>query len=125
MRGRPRPVARSVDSAEDRSENLRRAAHIARLLNDNGLICLAALVAPSQAVRSKAADLIGKESFITIHVNAPVEVRQQRDPSGQHITESAYEAPTNADLVLNTDEQSIDECVQQVVAMLQERKIVR
>ncbi len=112
-------------SAEDRSENLRRAAHIARLLNDNGLICLAAMVAPSQSVRSKAADLIGKDSFITIYVNAPAEVRLKRDPTGKHAFESAYEAPTNADLVLNTNEQSIEECVEQVVALLQERKVVR
>ena len=112
-------------SAEDRSENLRRAAHIARLLNDNGLICLAALVAPSQSVRSKAADLIGKDSFITIHVNAPAEVRQQRDPSGQHAGDSSYEVPTNADLVLNTNEQSIEECIEQVLTLLRERKVVR
>ena len=112
-------------SAEDRSENLRRAAHIARLLNDNGLICLAALVAPSQSVRSKAADLIGKDSFITIHVNAPAEVRQQRDPSGQQAGDSSYEVPTNADLVLNTNEQSIEECIEQVLTLLRERKVVR
>ena len=115
-------------SAEDRSENLRRAAHVARLLNDNGLICLTAMVAPSQSVRAKAADLIGQESFITIHVNAPIEVRIQRDPSGQYSSESgatAYEAPTNADLVLNTNELAIDECVEQVLALLRERKIVR
>ncbi|MDX1930303.1 MAG: sulfate adenylyltransferase subunit CysN [Pirellulaceae bacterium] len=112
-------------SAEDRSENLRRAAHIARLLNDNGLICLAAMVAPSQSVRSKAADLIGKDNFITVHVNAPDEVRQQRDPGGQHAADTSYEAPTNAELVLNTHEQSIEECIEQVVAVLRERKIVR
>ncbi len=115
-------------SAEDRSENLRRAAHVARLLNDNGLICLTAMVAPSQSVRAKAADLIGQESFLTIHVNAPIEVCHQRDPSGQYSTESgatAYEAPTNPDLVLNTNELAIDECVEQVLALLRERKIVR
>jgi bifunctional enzyme CysN/CysC len=115
-------------TAEDRSENLRRAAHIARLLNDNGLICLTAMVAPSQSVRSKAADLIGKDNFITIHVNAPIEICRQRDPSGQYSTESsvtAYEAPTNADLVLNTNELPIDECIEQVLALLRERKVVR
>lgn len=112
-------------SSEDRSENLRRAAHIARLLNDNGLICLAALVAPSQAVRSKAADLIGKDHFILIHVNAPDDVRRDRDTSRQQTTDFVYEAPTNADLVLNTNEQSIEECVEQVLALLQQRKVVR
>ncbi len=115
-------------SAEDRSENLRRAAHIARLLNDNGIICLAALVAPSQNVRSKAMDLIGKEHFLTVHVNAPIEVCRQRDPNGEYATGGAaanYEAPTAADLVLNTDEASIDECIEQVLVLLRDRKLIR
>ncbi len=115
-------------SAEDRSENLRRAAHIARLLNDNGLICLAAMVAPSQTVRTKAADLIGNENFLTVHVNAPVEVCRERDPSGEYATGGAalnYEAPTAADLVLNTVELSIDACVEQVVELMRQRKIIR
>ncbi len=115
-------------SAEDRSENLRRAAHIARLLNDNGLICLAAMVAPSQAIRTKAADLIGTDIFLTVHLNAPEEVCRQRDPSGEYATAGAasnYEVPTAADLVLNTAESKVDECVEQVIALMRERKIIR
>lgn len=115
-------------SAEDRSENLRRAAHIAKLLNDNGIICLAALVAPSQGVRSKAMDLIGKDHFLTVHVNAPIDVCRQRDPSGEYATGGAavaYEAPVAADLVLNTDETSIDQCIEQVLALLRDRKLIR
>ena len=115
-------------SAEDRSENLRRASHIARLLNDNGIICLAALVAPSQSVRSKAMDLIGKEHFLTVHVNAPIDVCRQRDPSGEYATGSAavtYEAPVAADLVLNTAETPIADCIEQVLALLRDRKLIR
>ena len=115
-------------SAEDRSENLRRAAHIARLLNDNGIICLAALVAPSQSVRAKAMDLIGKEHFLTVHVNAPIDVCRQRDPSGEYATGSAavtYEAPVAADLVLNTAETPIADCIEQVLALLRDRKLIR
>jgi len=115
-------------SAEDRSENLRRAAHIARLLNDNGLICLAAMVAPSQSVRAKAADLIGNDNFLTVHVSAPIEVCRQRDPSGEYASGGAasnYEAPTAADLVLNTVELSIAACVEQVVELMRQRKIIR
>ena len=115
-------------SAEDRSENLRRAAHIARLLNDSGLICLAAMVAPAQSVRAKAADLIGSDNFLTVHVTAPADICRQRDPSGQYASGGAaanYEAPTAADLVLDTAELSIDACVEQVLELLRQRKIIR
>jgi len=47
-------------SVEDRSENLRRSAHIARIMNDAGLICLAAFVAPSESIRARVAELVGK-----------------------------------------------------------------
>ena len=115
-------------SADDRSENLRRAAHIARLLNDSGLICLAAMVAPSQSVRAKAADLIGNDNFLTVHVTAPADVCRQRDPSGQYAsggTAANYETPTAADLVLDTAELSIEACVEQVLELLRQRKIIR
>lgn len=123
--------------AADRNENLRRCAQMARLLNENGMICLAALIAPDAEVRGKAAELIGKERFVTIHCAAPLDVCQARDPRG-HYQQAAtgklpslpgdgatYQEPQEADLVLKTDELSIDECVEQVVSLLQARKIIR
>lgn len=121
---------------EDRSENLRRSAHVARLLNENGFICLASLIAPSAAVREKAAELVGRERFLLVHVNAPLEVCQQRDPRGHYQSAdqgqmprlpgagTTYEAPNNADLVLNTDQQSIGECIDAVVALLRDKKAI-
>lgn len=125
-------------SAEDRSENLRRCAHMARLLNDNGFICLAALVAPDAAMRERAAELIGRERFILVHVHAPTEVCRQRDPGGHDTVESSegqssrlpgsgtsYESPTAADLDLDTSALSIDQCVEQIVSLLRSKKIVK
>ncbi|MBX3421212.1 MAG: sulfate adenylyltransferase subunit CysN [Pirellulaceae bacterium] len=121
---------------EDRSENLRRCAHIARLLNENGFLCLAALVAPDAAVREKVAELIGRERFIEVHVDAPLEVCQQRDPRGHYQQASqgemprmpgagtVYQAPAEADLVLRTDQLSIAECVSQILELLRERKCI-
>ena len=121
---------------EDRSENLRRCAHVARLLNENGFICLASLIAPSAAVRDKAAELVGRERFLVVHVDAPVEVCQQRDPRGHYQSAeqgqmprlpgagTTYEAPTSPDLVLNTQQMSIEECVEKVVDLLSSRKFV-
>jgi bifunctional enzyme CysN/CysC len=121
---------------EDRSENLRRCTHVARLLNESGFICLASLVAPSAAVRDKAAELIGRDRFIVVHVDAPLDICQKRDPRGHYQSAqqgqlpqlpgagAIYEVPTSPDLVLKTSDQSIDECVQQVVSLLRDRRVV-
>ncbi len=123
-------------SSEDRSENLRRSAHVARLLNENGFICLASLIAPSAAVREKAAELVGRDRFLIVHVDAPLDICQQRDPRGHYQSAdqgqmprlpgagTTYEAPTNADLILKTDQQSIAECVDAVVALLRDKKAI-
>ncbi len=65
-------------SVEERSENLRRSAHIARLFNDHGLLCLAAFVAPSQSVRDRVSDVVGKDRFFVIHCSIDESVRAQR-----------------------------------------------
>ncbi len=70
-------------SVSERAENLRRSAHIARMLNDSGLICLIAMVAPDEAMRQKAGEVVGAERFLVIHCDAPLEVCQQRDPGGK------------------------------------------
>lgn len=124
-------------SMEERSENLRRAAHIARLLNDNGLLCILAMVAPSQSVREKVAELIGRERFVLVHLDAALEVCKQRDPRGHfagktskdaasiaHV-DNTYQPPRSSDLILRTDDLTIAECVEKVVELLGSRKIVR
>lgn len=124
-------------SLEDRSENLRRCAQMARLLNENGFVCLAALIAPGEEVRSRAASLIGEERFLLVHCEAPIEVCQERDPRG-HYAEAEqgkipklpgagteYETPASPDLKLNTAEQSIEDCVEQVLQLLRDREIIR
>jgi bifunctional enzyme CysN/CysC len=119
----------------DRGENLRRSAEAAKLLNDAGLICLAAVLAPEEATRRKAAEVIGRERFLVVHLDASVEVCRARDQEGLYAkadsgeianfpgVSAPYEAPTKADLVLNTAELPVDECVKQVIALLGERKI--
>src|SRR5205823_14181811 len=64
-------------TADERSENLRRSAEVARLFNDAGTIVLAAFVAPDEAIRQKAASTIGRERFLVIHLSAPLEVCRQ------------------------------------------------
>jgi bifunctional enzyme CysN/CysC len=104
----------------DRGENLRRSAEAAKLLNDAGLICLAAVLAPEEATRRKAAEVIGRERFLVVHLDASVEVCRARDQEGLYAkadsgeianfpgVSAPYEAPTKADLVLNTAELPVD-----------------
>jgi bifunctional enzyme CysN/CysC len=123
-------------SADDRSENLRRGAEIARLLNDAGILCVAAFVAPSEEVRQKAKTVIGEDRLLVIHVTAPLEVCRQRDRAGHYRqaeegiiaqfpgVSAPYEVPLAPDLVLETDRYDIDQCVDKIMSLLNERGII-
>lgn len=122
-------------SAEDRSENLRRSAEVARLINDAGLICIGAFVAPNEDVRRKAAQVVGEDRFLVVHLAAPVEVCRERDTEGQYEradsgeianfpgVSSPYEEPVKPDLVLPTHEWPVDRCVDAILQLLEERGI--
>jgi bifunctional enzyme CysN/CysC len=123
-------------SARERSENLRRSVEVAHLFNDAGVICLAAFVAPDDDVRRKAAERIGKDRFLVVHLSAPVEVCRTRDTDGHYAqadkgeianfpgVSAAYEPPANPDLVLPTHEWPVTKCVDAVIALLESRGIV-
>ena len=123
-------------TAGERSENLRRSAEVAKLFNDAGIIVLAAFVAPDEAVRQKAAGTIGRERFLVVHLNAPLEVCRQRDTEGHYQQadsgeiaqfpgiSSPYESPAAADLVLATDKLPVEQCVAQILALLQSRGVL-
>lgn len=116
-------------SVEDRSENLRRSAHVAKLFNEHGLICLAAFVAPNQSVRERVADVIGKDRFLTIYCTAKESVRttraQSRAESNASRTILVYEPPEDPDMVLDTSELSVAECVSAIVELLKARQVIR
>lgn len=124
-------------SAEDRSENLRRGAHLAATLNEAGLICLASFVAPNESVRQRVGNTIGQGRFLVVHVATPIEVCRARDTKGQYAKADAgelsnfpgvtaiYEPPTEPDLVLDASRDSIDACAEKVVQLLIEKGFVR
>jgi bifunctional enzyme CysN/CysC len=116
-------------SDADRSENLRRAIDVAKLMNEAGVICICALIAPSRAAREKARSAVGDERFFEIYLSAPAEVRRARDPEsaqddpdGREAPE--YEVPTRPDVVLHTDGISVDDCVEQIVQLLKARAVL-
>jgi bifunctional enzyme CysN/CysC len=123
-------------TADDRSENLRRTSEVAKLMNDAGLICLAAFVAPREEIRHKAAQYVGADRFLVVHLAAPIEVCRKRDADDLYgladrgeignfpgVT-APYEIPETPDLRLPTHELSVDESVQQIVELLENREII-
>ncbi|TWU41520.1 Bifunctional enzyme CysN/CysC [Novipirellula aureliae] len=124
-------------SAADRSENLRRSAHLAHGINQAGMICLASFVAPSEEVRNKVSQLIGDEQFVVVHVATPIDVCRERDTKGQYAKADAgellnfpgvtavYDEPTNPDLVIDSSKQTIDECADEIVKLLKTKQFIR
>jgi len=112
-----------------RTENWRRAAHVARQFNEAGLLTLAAFVAPDAEGREQAKALIGAERLITVYVQASPQVCAERDPQGLYAAAGdnipgesfPYDVPLNADLVIDTQSVSVEEGVKQVLAVLRTR----
>lgn len=80
-------------SEQDRAENIRRMAEIAKLMNDAGLITLVAAISPFTADRLAARDIIGHESFIEIFVDVPLEIAETRDVKGLYKKARAGDIP--------------------------------
>ena len=122
---------------EERSENLRRSAHLANILNDAGMICIAAFVAPNATVRDKVAGVVGTERFLTVFVDAPLELCRERDSKGQYADADAgrlkdfsgvtapYEVPESPDLVLKSGEQTVEECADAIISLLTDKGFLR
>lgn len=112
---------------KDRIENIRRVAEVAKLMNDAGLIVLTAFISPYSRDREMAEKIIGKDNFIEIYVSTPLEECERRDVKGLYkkarkgdipnftgISEE-YQIPVNPALVLDTSENTLEECVQQIM----------
>ncbi|HET8838027.1 MAG TPA: adenylyl-sulfate kinase [Flavobacteriaceae bacterium] len=121
---------------EGRSENLRRIAEIAKLLVDAGTITLAAFVSPLEKDRLKIANIVGKQDFIEIFVNASIEECEARDVKGLYKKaregkipnftgiSAPYEPPTNPDVEVFSGKESIEESVGKVIKEIEERLIL-
>jgi len=117
---------------EDRRENIRRVGEVAKLFTDAGLLTIAAFISPYRADRAKVRDLLGEGEFVEIHVTAPLEVCEARDPKGlyararageiKHFTgiSAPYEVPEAPALTVDTHEATLDECAEAVVRWLED-----
>ena len=117
-------------SPQDRTENIRRIAEVARLLNDAGLIVITAFISPYCEDRAMARSIIGADDFMEVHVNTPLEVCEGRDPKGFYRRARAgelpaftgvsapYEPPLEPVCSLDTADNNVDECVDLLMGLL-------
>ena len=122
-------------SPEDRAENIRVTAEIAKLMNEAGLIALVCLVSPKAADRENARRIVGGR-FVEIFVKASAETCEKRDPKGYYRlakegkiknytgVSAGYEAPDSPELTLDADRLDAETCAEQVLEYLRQRKII-
>lgn len=123
-------------SEADRTENLRRVGAVAGLMVDAGLLVLSAFISPYRSQRELVKSLVPSGKFLEIHIATPLEVCEQRDVKGLYKKARAgeisqftgisdpYEAPLAADLVLNTAESSLEQSVEQLLALLVNKGVI-
>ena len=121
---------------EDRKENIRRIAEIAKLFREAGVITLTAFISPYREDRQLARDLAGSDDFIEVFADASLDSCEERDPKGLYKKARAgqipeftgisapYEAPENPELHIRTDQNSIEDCVEMVLSYLREKKLI-
>ena len=117
-------------SDEDRTENIRGVSEVAKLMVDAGLVVITAFISPFRADRDAARALFEDGEFVEVFADAPLEECEKRDPKGLYKKarageikeftgiDSPYEAPANAEVVINTAENDIGECVRQLIAKI-------
>jgi adenylyl-sulfate kinase len=122
-------------SKEDRDTNIRRIAFVADLLSRNGVPVITAAISPYREIRDEARELMG-ERFIEVYVKASVEVCAERDVKGLYekafkgeIKEftgvsDPYEPPLNPELTLDTEQESVEESAEKLLALLEERQLI-
>ncbi|HEF4759228.1 TPA: adenylyl-sulfate kinase [Pseudomonas putida] len=115
-------------SQADRSENIRRIAEVAHLMNDSGVIVIVACISPNQSDRDIARSIIGSDRFFEVYVNTPISVCEKNDTKGLYKKARAgeikeftgvsanYEAPVTPDLSLDASTLSVTECVLKLMA---------
>jgi adenylyl-sulfate kinase len=117
-------------SPEHRKENIRRVGEVANLFAHAGVVCVVALISPYRMDRNLVRHIIGDGRFIEVHVSAPIEVCEQRDPKGLYAKARAgmikdftgvsapYEPPENPEVNLPTDKLTIAASIEAVLTYL-------
>ncbi|ABM19697.1 adenylyl-sulfate kinase [Marinobacter nauticus] len=124
-------------SDDDRVENIRRVGEVCKLFADAGLIVMSAFISPFTSDRRMVRKLFPAGEFIEVFMDAPLETCESRDPKGlykkarageiKHFTgiDSPYEVPSHPEIRLDTSQSTVDECVDSLIAYLQERELIK
>lgn len=117
-------------SDEDRYENIRRISEVSKLFLDCGIICINSFISPTKAIRDMASEIIGKQNYFEVFVNAPLSVCEKRDVKGlyekarkgeiKNFTgiDSPFEFPNNPNIEINTDQQTVEESVSDLIKII-------
>lgn len=120
-------------SSNDRSENIRRIGEICQLMLDAGTLTIATFISPFKIDRTIVRDKVGSDNFFEIYVNTSLEECEKRDVKGlyqkarageiNNMTgiSSSYEAPTNPNLEIFTEVQTVEESVKTIIALLEKK----
>lgn len=123
-------------SVEDRTENIRRIGEMAKLFVDAGVIALTAFISPIKEDRERARGLFTHGDFIEVYVKCSLETCEERDVKGLYKKarageipqftgiSSPYESPLNPEITIDTEDRSVEECVSEMVGILEERGII-
>ena len=117
-------------SESDRNENLRRASEVAALMVDAGIFVLAGFITPNEAQRQLVRTKFKENQFIEVFISTPLEICEKRDIKGLYKKaregkidnftgiSSQFEIPQNADLTIDTSDESIRECLITIISFL-------
>lgn len=120
----------------DRKENIRRIGEVAKLFVDSGLIVSSAFISPFREDRALVRSMFEELEFIEIFLNCPIQVCEDRDPKGLYKKarkgeipdftgiSSPYEIPDHPEIIIETDQTTIEKSIQQILAYLKEKKIL-
>lgn len=123
-------------SVEDRSENIRRIGEMVGLSLQAGIIALTAFISPLKQDRQKVCAIVGADHFLEIHCSCPLEICEQRDVKGLYKKaraglisnytgiSSPYDPPVNPVLRLDSSSTSLEECVEKVICLLEEKRVI-
>ncbi|MBI2415392.1 MAG: adenylyl-sulfate kinase [Candidatus Kerfeldbacteria bacterium] len=124
-------------SAADRTENIRRIGEVAKLLVDSGTIAMTAFISPYQADRDLVRAMVEPGEFIEVYVECSLATCEQRDTKGLYAKARAgtipeftgisapYEAPIAPDITINTERQTVEPALAELVHQLQQRGVLR
>ncbi|KAB7668864.1 adenylyl-sulfate kinase [Bacillus sp. B1-b2] len=120
-------------SDEDRKENIRRIGEVSKLFVDSGQVVITAFISPFREDRDRVREILEEDEFIEVYIKCSLEACESRDPKGLYekarkgiIKEftgisSPYEEPVQPEIMVDTENQSVEECVEQIVQFLKQK----